>query len=80
MKTIHLAYVAMFREKIGSSGESIPTTAMDVTGLYDELTARYALPWSKHSIRPAVNDRITTWETALQDQDRVLFLPPSSGG
>lgn len=80
MKTIHLEYVAMFREKIGSRGEVLSTLAIDVKDLYEELTARYALPWPKRSIRPAINDRITGWETALQDNDRVLFLPPSSGG
>ncbi len=80
MKTIHLEYVAMFREKIGATGEAMSTMAADVTGLYEELSDRYALPWPKHAIRPAVNDRISGWHTALEDNDRVLFLPPSSGG
>lgn len=80
MKTIHLEYVAMFREKIGAGKEAVSTHAADVTSLYDELAERHGLPWSKQSIRPAVNDRITGWETALADHDRVLFLPPSSGG
>jgi len=80
MKTIHLEYVAMFREIIGSKGEAMATTASNVMSLYDELSARYELPWSKQAIRPAVNDRISGWETVLQDNDRVLFLPPSSGG
>lgn len=80
MKTVHLEYVAMVRETVGKTGESLPTAAADLAGLYADLAARYHLPWSREALRPALNDRIVAWDTAIAHDDRILFLPPSSGG
>ncbi len=80
MKTVHMEYVAMIRETIGRDREALPTAASTVAALYDDLVTRYRLPWPKAAIRPAVNDRISAWDTPIADNDRILFLPPSSGG
>ncbi|HMO04048.1 MAG TPA: MoaD/ThiS family protein [Kiritimatiellia bacterium] len=80
MKTVHLEYVAMVRETVGKPRESLPTTAADLAGLYADLAARYQLPWSREALRPALNDRIVAWDTSIAHDDRILFLPPSSGG
>jgi molybdopterin converting factor small subunit len=80
MKTVHLEYVAMIRETVGKPREALPTAAEDLAGLYADLAARYHLPWSREALRPALNDRIAAWDTAIAHGDRVLFLPPSSGG
>jgi len=79
-KTIQLHYVAMLREHIGRPHEEISTTANDTTELYEELTKRYNLPWPSRTMRPAVNDTLAGWHYKLHDNDRVMFLPPSSGG
>lgn len=80
MKTVHLEYVAMIREATGKRRESLTTSAADLAALYEEIVGRYGLPWPRHALRPSLNERMTGWETTLTHDDRVLFLPPSSGG
>jgi sulfur-carrier protein len=79
-KKIHIHYVAMLREHIGIPHEEISTTANDTTELYEELATRYKLPWPSRNMRPAVNDIMAGWHFKLHENDRVMFLPPSSGG
>lgn len=78
--SIHLHYVAMLKDRIGFSRETVQTNAADLAELYGEIAGRYQLPWATASLRPAVNDRISTWSQPLSDGDHVMFLPPPSGG
>jgi molybdopterin converting factor small subunit len=80
MKTLHLHYVAMIRERAGMSNETIGTNASTIAELYAEIADRHHFPWATRSIRAAVNDALCDWSAPLHDGDRVLFLPPSSGG
>jgi len=78
--SIHLHYVAMLKDRIGFSQETISTEAGDLAQLYQEISARYLLPWPAQSLRPAINERISDWTAKLNDGDHVIFLPPPSGG
>jgi len=80
MKRIDLHYVAMLRESAGKATESISTSSPDVATLFEEIAGRHAWPWPRHAFRPAVNDRVVDWQHPVEHGDRVLFLPPSSGG
>jgi len=77
---IHLHYVAMLKDRIGFSQETLTTEAGDLAQLYQELSSRYGLPWPVQSLRPAINNRISEWTEKLTDGDHVIFLPPPSGG
>lgn len=79
-KKIHVHYVAMLREHVGTSHEEIDTTAHTIAELYGELLHKHHLPVTAEHIRPAINDRLVSWQSELHDKDRVTFLPPSSGG
>lgn len=79
-KTVHLQYVAMLKDRVGNPGETVTTAASSVEMLYQEVAQRYHLPWPAAAMRPAINDNMVSWTTELEDGDRVIFLPPASGG
>lgn len=79
-KNVHLEYVAMLKERAGSGTETVRTEARTTACLYRELAERHGWPWPHNALRSAVNDRIAPWTHELGDGDRIVFLPPSSGG
>jgi molybdopterin converting factor small subunit len=52
----------------------------DLAALYDGLARQHGFPLPHTSIRPAVNDAFRAWDYPLRDGDRVVFVPPVSGG
>jgi len=78
--TVTVTWHAMLREKAGRDQEEIATHAATPIELYRELSARYELMIPADSIRFGVNDEIVSSGDALQNGDRVSFLPPVSGG
>ncbi len=80
MITIQLTYVAMLREQAGTAEECVATAVATCRELFTECAARHGFTVHPDSLRVAVNDRITSWDQSLVDGDRVLFLPPASGG
>lgn len=79
-KTIHLSYYALLREERGVGDESINTSAVTALELYEELQVRHNFSISEDSIKVSVNDIFSSWQTELKNDDRVVFIPPVSGG
>jgi molybdopterin converting factor subunit 1 len=79
-KTIQLQYFASLREKRGRSEEAITTKAATAEQLYDELVEQHDLDQPKSSLRVAINDEFCEWDRELEPDDRVVFIPPVSGG
>ncbi len=80
MKHLTIEYVAMLRERAGRSEESIIIEAETASDVYTEICRRYGFSLPQSSLRVAINDRICQWRDQVQSGDRLLFLPPSSGG
>jgi len=80
LKKISIRYFAVFREARGLSEEALETTANTLGELYDELSRRYHFHLDKTVVRAAINDAFDSWETPLNANDRVVFLPPVAGG
>ncbi len=80
MKEIHIQYFAILREQRGRDEETVQTAAATVEDLYAQLRLQYAFSLPVDSLRVAVNGNLTDWATALNSGDRVVFLPPVSGG
>lgn len=80
MITLHVQYFAILREQRGLSQEKLATTATTPGALYDELRNRHHFTLPGDRIRAAVNDIFIDSEAALQDGDRVVFIPPVAGG
>ena len=80
MKSIHVHYYAVLREKRGLSKETILTEVLTVREIFEQLKEKYKFPLSFHNVKVAVNDEFCDWEKALNNGDSVLFIPPVAGG
>ena len=82
--TLIVEYFALFRslskkseERLEfSEGAGLPT----IPALYDALRDRYRFPLQRDSVHVAVNDAYASWDHVLRSGDRVVFIPPVSGG
>ena len=80
MMKIQIQYFAMLAEKRGLAEEWLSVETPDLAALYDGLAERHGFPVPRAAIRPAVNDAFRAWYHPLRDGDRVVFVPPVSGG
>ena len=77
---LHIQYFAMLAEQRGLTEEWLSVDAPDLAALYDSLSAQHGFSLARATIRPAVNDAFCAWAHPLRDGDRVVFVPPVSGG
>ena len=80
MMTIHITYFAALRDATGQAEETLKTEVATAKALFHELTATYRWPFSEAGIQVAINDRYRSADTLLKEGDRVVFIPPVSGG
>ena len=76
--TVH--YFAKLRDLTNKEKESIET-AIESTpkDIYKQLNEMYGLPNSPN-LKIAINDSFASWESELQDKDKLVFIPPVTGG
>ena len=79
-KKIKVLYFAVFREKRGTSEESVSTSCETPLELYAELSAEHDFPFDPDNVRVAVNDELGDWKVPIEDGDTVVFLAPFGGG
>ena len=79
-KKIYLTYYALLREERGVDCETITTNVATVLDLYNSLQAQHNFSLTEDSIKVSINDTFLPWQTELKDGDRIVFLPPVSGG
>ena len=76
--TVH--YFAKLRDLTNKEKESIET-AIESTpkDIYKQLNEMYGLP-DNPNLKIAINDSFASWESELQDKDKLVFIPPVTGG
>lgn len=76
--TVH--YFAKLRDLTNKEKESIEI-AIESTpkDIYKQLDEMYGLPNSPN-LKIAINDSFASWESELQDKDKLVFIPPVTGG
>lgn len=78
---INVRYFALFRELTGRSEETLLVEAGSTAGrLYRKLGETYAFQLGMADVRVAVNDEFASFDRPLAEGDRVVFIPPVSGG
>jgi molybdopterin converting factor subunit 1 len=78
---INVRYFALFRELTGRSEEPLLVEAGSTAGrLYRKLGETYAFQLGMEDVRVAVNDEFASFDRPLAEGDRVVFIPPVSGG
>ena len=82
--TITIEYFALFRSLAKKSEETVDFDSLNaedaIPALYDTLRARYGFPLERASVHVAVNDAYASWDRKLEPGDRLVFIPPVSGG
>jgi molybdopterin converting factor subunit 1 len=77
---LQINYFAWLRERTGCEAETVDTKASTPAQLWTELDARHGFDTERRHLRVAVNDAFSSWDVQLTDGDRVVFIPPVSGG
>ena len=70
----------MFRACAGKPSETLAIPEGHGASVYEALSGRYAFPMPKENVHLAVNDEYAPWDMPLRQGDRVVFIPPVSGG
>ena len=79
-KRITIQYFAALREKSTLTKEEVSTPAATPRELYGELQARHGFDLPPAVLRVGINEEFRSWDTPLQDGDRVVFIQPVAGG
>jgi molybdopterin synthase sulfur carrier subunit len=81
---IDVLYFAWVRERIGLPRERVETSAATVSDLVAELSAReerYALAFADlASLRVALDQELSGFDSPLAGVREVAFFPPMTGG
>ena len=81
---IKILYFAWLRERIGKSSEVIETEAKTVEQLIKDLRSkeeRYDFAFTDlSSVRVALDQTLSTFDSSLKNVNEVAFFPPMTGG
>lgn len=80
MKSIHVRYFALFRERAGKSSETIETSADTPEMLFGELSKRYGFELPVNQVKVSVNGSFSEMTGQLESESSVVFIPPVAGG
>ena len=79
-RSVKVRYFAVLKEERGLGEETLDTEAETILDLYDELQARYGFGLPSSKIRVALKDEFVSFDTKIQDQADIIFVPPVAGG
>ena len=79
-RTLQVRYYALLREQAGCSEETVISSAVSASELFEELRTRHAFTLPIGQLRVAINAEFSDWSHALADGDAVVFIPPVAGG
>ena len=81
---VNVKYFASIRESVGTGGELLDTAAATLGALRDELIARsgaHAQSLARgRAVRVALNQVMSSEDSALSEGCEVAFFPPVTGG
>jgi len=77
---LRVRYFAAFRDATGIDAEAVVTSASTPAELFGECAGRHTGLQKFTSSLVAINDEMAGWDTALKNDDEVLFFPPVAGG
>lgn len=77
---LQVLYFARLAQESGKSSENLCTLASTGAELFEELDARYGFGIPQTKIRLAIDECFCAWDTPLQNDTIVAFIPPVAGG
>lgn len=79
-KSLKIGYYALLREQRGISEEALESDAGTPEELYATLKAEHGFSLDVDQLKVVINDTFKPWDTPLQPNDNVVFIPPVAGG
>jgi molybdopterin converting factor small subunit len=76
----NVRYFALFREQTGLASEVVEWSGGTAADLFQLMTEKHSGLKSEAAALVAINDEMSAWETALSENDEILFFPPVAGG
>lgn len=81
MIKITLLYFAALAEKAQCEYEILEIHEQTTLNeLFLTLKAHYGFEQAASDVRVAINDEFCDWQTPIQSQDTIAFIPPVAGG
>lgn len=80
MKTVHIRYFAVLRERRGLAAETVLTDAATWRDLYAELDAGHRFALDPNIVKVAIGDAFVEPDAGIEDGATVVFIPPVAGG
>lgn len=77
---ITVEYFAVFRAQARRASEEFPHEGATPATIYETVRTRYGFALGRSSVHVAINDAYASWDATLQPGDRLVFIPPVSGG
>jgi molybdopterin converting factor subunit 1 len=77
---VRVRYFALFREQTGCASETVEWSGGTAAELFQEVSMEHPLLKSQAAALVAINDEMSGWDTAVKEDDEVLFFPPVAGG
>lgn len=77
---VRVRYFALFREQAGCASESVDFPGGTAKELFQMMAAKHPPLSVQAAALVAVNDEMSAWEQAINEDDEVLFFPPVAGG
>jgi molybdopterin synthase sulfur carrier subunit len=77
---ITIEYFAVFRAQAKCASEDVTLDGSSLAEIFEHAKTRHGFTLSRDSVHVAVNDAYASWDTVLNPGDRVVFIPPVSGG
>lgn len=77
---IKIQYFAVLQEITGCSSETLSLQVGSTPEtVYQTLKDRYDLP-NQNRLKVAINDCFCSWDSRLSKDDKIVFIPPVTGG
>ncbi len=80
MIELHIEFFAGLREQAGQTRQTLSTEFTDARRVYSVLAEQHGFTQTVDDLKLAVNDEYAQWTRTLKDGDRLVFIPPVSGG
>jgi molybdopterin synthase catalytic subunit len=79
---VRVRLFARLREQAGFEAQALEVPqGSTLADVYDSLRRTHpALERDRRSVRGAINQEFTDWDTVVSQGDEVAFIPPVSGG
>ncbi len=77
---VNIKYFAALKDSTNIGHESIETKSKTANDLFEELHNKYNFSIDKKYIKVAINESYQSFDSTLNPNDTIVFIPPVTGG